>query len=101
MPSWIVRDYRCKRCGRTFEVMRDRSDTATIVTCCDGIECDTVPSTTHCKIPLASVDHGTGKERPPHVLDTRPLADGMSTSEWRAVQSKKRAERRYRQLKDL
>lgn len=46
----------------------------------------------------AVVRGGDMKERPPGMLDTRPLAEGMPMSEWRKVQKKHQEERRHHQL---
>lgn len=46
----------------------------------------------------ATVRGGDMKERPPGMLDTRPLADGMPMSEWRKVQKKHQEERRHKEL---
>lgn len=52
---------------------------------------DSVPCT-------AVVRGGDMKERPPGMLDTRPLAEGMPLSEWKKVQKKHQEERRHQQL---
>lgn len=41
---------------------------------------------------------GDMKERPPGMLDTRPLAEGMPLAEWKKVQQKHAQERRHKQL---
>jgi hypothetical protein len=41
---------------------------------------------------------GDMKERPPGMLDTRPLAEGMPMSEWKKLQKKQADERRHHKL---
>ncbi len=49
--------------------------------------------------PATAVTRGGDlKDRPPGMLDTRPLAEGMPMSEWRKVQKKHSEERRHQQL---
>ncbi len=50
-------------------------------------------------VPATAVTRGGDlKDRPPGMLDTRPLAEGMPMSEWRKVQKKHSEERRHQQL---
>lgn len=41
---------------------------------------------------------GDMKDRPPGMLDTRPLAEGMPMSEWKKLQKKQADERRHHKL---
>lgn len=51
-------------------------------------------------VPTAAVRGGDMKERPPWMLDTRPLAEGMKHSEWKAKQRELTRARRHQQLID-
>lgn len=46
----------------------------------------------------AAVRGGDMKERPPGMLDTRPLAEGQKYTEWKKDQDKQRASRRFDEL---
>lgn len=48
--------------------------------------------------PTAAVSGGDMKDRPPHMLDTRPLAEGMKHSEWKKKQRELTRARRHAQL---
>jgi hypothetical protein len=50
--------------------------------------------------PTAAVRGGDMKERPPWMLDTRPLAEGMKYSEWKKKQADLSRTRRHKQLVD-
>lgn len=50
---------------------------------------------------FAAVRGGDMKDRPPHMLDTRPLAEGQTKEQWRRVQAGKREERRWNQLRKM
>jgi len=67
-----------------------------------GLASPFVISATNGKVdsmPCTAVTRGGDmKDRPPGMLDTRPLAEGMPMSEWRKVQKKHQEERRHHQL---
>jgi hypothetical protein len=46
----------------------------------------------------AAVRGGDMKDRPPGMLDTRPLAEGMPMSEWKKLQKNAANERRHQRL---
>lgn len=102
----VVADYRCPEHG-VFELTVERDangDAPDEQPCPCGASSPWTISA--CKqriwsVPCyAAVRGGDVKERPPGMLDTRPLAEGQSYSDWRRVQKKARVERRYQQLKD-
>lgn len=49
----------------------------------------------------SAVNRGRSDERPPGMLDTRPLAEGMSMTEWRAKQDKISDELRRKKIKAM
>jgi len=64
---------------------------------CDEL-CPLVISAPAVHMSIGYVAH-TGRSDPhhPNQLDTRPIADGMPVSEWRALQDKKDREARWKQ----
>lgn len=48
----------------------------------------------------AAVRGGDMKDRPPGMLDTRPLAEGMKYTEWKKLQREETRRRRHKQLVD-
>jgi hypothetical protein len=49
-------------------------------------------------MPFVTVERGTSSERPPHILDTRPLAEGMTAAEWKQQRERKRYDRITREV---
>lgn len=72
----------------------------------ETVECDqwcefAVSATSVAKdsIPCTAVVRGGDmKDRPPGMLDTRPLAEGMPMSEWKKIQKKHTEDRRHKEL---
>jgi putative FmdB family regulatory protein len=96
----LMADYRCPECG-DFEALIERPtpDHQDCPIC--GAESDWVISAPHPKVlsvPCSAVVRGGDTERRPGMLDTRPLAEGMSITEWRKVQKKHSEERRHEQM---
>ena len=56
------------------------------------------PKVARDSVPAYAAVRGGDTERRPGMLDTRPLAEGMSTKEWRKQQDAGRQERRHQQL---
>lgn len=98
----IVQEYTCPEHGK-FDLLEDCNSEETPRPCprCGATSpyCISAPAT---KIPVGVVVSGKSDERPPNALDTRPLADGMSSSEWHAKEQRKSWEIvRAKQRKDL
>lgn len=118
----MIAEYWCENHGRIEKlVQRDEKgdppefvrcdaylDTGGVIEARYGIEphCDQVcelvisaPQTKKDSVPCyAAVRGGDMKDRPPGMLDTRPLAEGMPMSEWKQLQKKHSEERRHKQL---
>lgn len=111
--SLIVAEYVCPVHGRFEETLeRDTNGDAP-----DSIPCGAVDGEAICPLeapwtisapktkvwsvtPTAAVRGGDMKDRPPGMLDTRPLAEGMPMSEWKKKQTHARRVRRHKQLID-
>lgn len=85
-------------CDTAFE--EDCSGEAGCVPC--GIASPWTISAPHQRVksvvPTAAIRGGDMKDRPPHMLDTRPLAEGMPHSEWKKKQRELTRARRHEQL---
>lgn len=96
-------EFRCPA-GHRSESLEDRAAPAAVVACptCGDPAARTV-SAGHRRVPIASVERGSGRDRPPpsHALDTRPLAEGMPHHEWKARQSALKRDERLRQIRSL
>lgn len=97
----IMSEFVCPDCGR-FEMLVDRPAP-------DAIECPlcgaaspwtiSAPKPKNESVPCyATVRGGDMKDRPPGLLDTRPLAEGQSYRDWRKVQDGHRQERLHHKL---
>lgn len=51
-------------------------------------------------LPSAAIRGGDMKDRPPHMLDTRALAEGMPLSTWKTKQRELTRDRRHKMLID-
>lgn len=99
----IMAEFRCAGCGVFEELVESPAP--------DEIECPDCGSSATWTIsapkpkvwsvtPYATVRGGDMKDRPPGMLDTRPLAEGMSMTEWKKVQREDQRRRRHKQLID-
>lgn len=109
----FMAEYMCPEHGR-FELLVERDTNGdppvempcTEPECCDEHPCGapspytiSAPKTAVDSVPCTAVTRGGDmKDRPPGMLDTRPLAEGMPMSEWKKVQKKHTEERRHQQL---
>lgn len=91
-------EYLCPTCGQRIESLEVRRAPAAWVEHC-GTRAERTVSAVRGRVPIATVERGSGSERPPYAMDTRPLADGMSKGEWKAGRRKERHERRERQIR--
>lgn len=101
VSGWVMYDFHCETCRTTAESLERRSENVAEKPCpCGGVakRClsAVMPGTV-----WGSFARGKSDERPPGVLDTRPLADGMPKAEWRKQQRAAQRDRRYRQVKEL
>ena len=102
MRAPFLADYRCSECG-VFEALVDRPAP-------DDHECpecgELAPWTISAPMPrvlsaatFATIRGGDMTDRPPGMLDTRPLADGkMTMTQWKAAQREQQRERRHQAL---
>lgn len=84
----ILVDYHCDSCGDDQEHMVT-SPAPDLIECefC-GEPARWVPSAVFGSVKQGEVLRGKSDERPPGMLDTRPLAEGMSKKEWDQQQAK-------------
>lgn len=100
MSSWILLDFNCRSCALTFESLERRADTPTSAPCPSCSEpAPRIISGTHAGTPGPTFQRGKSDPPPPHVVDTRPLAEGMSMRDWKAMRREKRRAARYAQIK--
>lgn len=85
--SLILVEYECDGCSSRYESLEERPAPARVLHVC-GCEAERVLSAPHPKVATVRPTPVTrGKSDPPpshRAVDTRPLADGVSTTEWRA-----------------
>lgn len=101
----FMAEYQCD-CSRSEQlVARDEAgdppSSIGICTECGELRvlADSAPHPKVLSVPCSAVSFGGDmKDRPPGMLDTRPLAEGMPMKEWRKVQDKHREERRHQKL---
>lgn len=101
--TWIVREYLCDACARRFESFEARGvevSTRPCPSCQAPAPC--VISAASVKIPaFQGVVTGKSDPRPPGMLDTSAIADGMSVGEWRGRRRKQRADRRRAKIRQM
>lgn len=110
----IVAEYRCPLHG-VFEatVQRNESGDAPDWQCCEALDeweevCNepspwtiSAPKQRVVSVtPTAAIRGGDMKDRPAHMLDTRPLAEGMPLSQWKAKQREITRANRHKMLVD-
>ncbi len=101
MSGWIIRDHRCNDCGKVSEHMHQRNDDPVEMPCPCGGQAQRAISAVCGRVKLGEVSRGKNGDPPPNALDTRPLADGMPMSEWKARNRKRRQDEIHRMAKDL
>ena len=94
----ILLDYHCPACDHRFEALVSRPAPTELACDCGGIGLRVI-SAPALRMPRASVERGSSAEPPPNAIDTRPLAEGMTRSEWRKRRRQEGAKRRYGQLR--
>ncbi len=96
----ISQDFACYDCG-PFSALTSRDDDTAPCPDCDN-PAEWVMSAPHGSVRLAEVVRGgVAKADSPMFLDTRPLAEGMSMTEWKAKREKLQIERRHAERKKL
>jgi len=80
--SWVIYEYLCPSCGQRLESLEQRSTAAVALPHC-GTQALRVPSAISGRVKIGEVGRGKSDERPPGVMNTEPLADGMGYKEWR------------------
>ena len=97
--SFVIVEYFCETCEMRTESLEKRADVPRETACeCGGVaqRCISAPGL---KFQNFSVDRGKSDERPPGVMDTRPLAEGMPLSEWRAKRRKEHWKKRVSEVR--
>lgn len=97
----VLVEFRCPT-HEVFELLVPRPvpDDAPCPQC--GATSPWTPSAVKTYMPVAVVVTGGSNERPPHALDTRPLADGMPAHKWaKREREKARVEARDKTRKEL
>lgn len=79
-------EYLCETCGERIESLERRADPAASLPHCDGRAVRVPSAVTGRRVKISEVTRGKSDERPPGVLNTEPLADGMPRSEWKKRQ---------------
>lgn len=93
-------EYYCEHCECRFESLETRGEVppeARHTEC--GNMAEFVISAPKKKTKYAEVSRGKSDPRPPHVMSTQAIADGVSTSDWRKQRSKERRDKRYSQIR--
>lgn len=101
-PASIAQEYACPSHG-FFSLVEPCNADETPRACPDcGASSPFRMSAPAVRVKLAeAVSRGRSDERPPGMLDTRPLAEGMSMTEWRAKQAKISDELRRKKIKAM
>ncbi len=96
----IARDFACHDCGPFSAVVDRDTNTCPCPDC--GAPTPFVLSPVRGSVRLAEVVRGgVAKADSPMYLDTKPLAEGMSMTEWKAKREKLQIERRHAERKKL
>ena len=88
--SYFCIDYCCPACGVTFESFEDRANPSPALPHCDTMAPRTLSSPMVLTQGVNVTRSSKSDDRPPGALDTRPLADGMSTQTWKAKRTAER-----------
>lgn len=94
--SYILLDYKCTACGVLTESLESRTAPAPVIThtpC--GADAVRIISPVTGRVKRGEVTTGKNGPPPAHALDTRPLAEGMSLTEFRTRNRAKAAKERY------
>lgn len=88
--SYILLEYLCGVCGERFESLEDRGNPSKFQYHCNS-KAPRVLSAPRVKAPLVTVERAGREDRAASgVASTRPLAEGMSTSAWKAARRQER-----------
>ena len=110
MSQWLMLDFVCPQHGR-FESMIDRREGRPDAVACESIYtpeglCGQLsPVVTsyavvgRMKLGEASQGKNHESDRPPHIMDTRDLGEGMPMEEWQAKNKIKDRDRRHAENK--
>lgn len=101
MSLWRYFDYLCPDCDVIFESFEDRYDPPGELPCptCESGSSRTVSACKTATVWASAAVRGKSDERPPHVMNTEPLADGMSRGEWRKRRKAEYQAERYDKFK--
>lgn len=86
-------DYRCPTCGTIFESLEDRAAPSASLPHCNTL----AERTMSCPMVITqgvNVTRSTRSDPPPGAMSTQAIADGMSTSEWKARRKAERVKAR-------
>ena len=98
--SFIMVEYYCTPCECRFDSLETRGEVPPEKRHAEcGNMAEFVISAPKKKTKLAEVSRGKSDPRPPHILSTQAIGDGMSTNDWRKHRSKLRHDKRYAQIK--
>jgi hypothetical protein len=89
--SYVALDYLCPECGVTFESFEKRANPASELPHCNSLAPRVLSSPMVLTQGVSVTRSSRSDGPPPGAIDTRPLADGMKHSDWKA---KRRAERK-------
>lgn len=96
----MLQDFLCDDCGPISTIAPRDVDSTPCPDC--GKPARWVISAPRVAIPIAEVVRGgVAKPDSPMYLDTRPLAEGMPLTEWKARRQKLYEERRWKESKKL
>ena len=98
---WFLCEFLCESCGQVHESLEKRSAIPGAIDCPCGSKAERCISAPKVKTPLITVATGKSDPPPPHVLDTRPLAEGQSYSKFKAERRKYHRDRTYAKVKQL
>lgn len=97
--SWIMLEYGCPSCGLRFESLEPRCEQPGELECECGATAPRVMSAPLGRMKLGEVTRGKSDPPPPHVMDTRPLADGMPLKEFKRQRREQAVKKRWAQIK--
>lgn len=98
--SFIMVEYYCEECEIRFDSLETRGEVPPEMRHREcGNMAGFVISAPKKKTKYAEVSRGKSDPRPPHIMNTQAIADGVSTNDWRKQRSKARHDKRYAQIK--
>lgn len=96
----ILQDWMCEEHG-VFEALADNAEVEAVPCPKCGRASAWAPSPVCGRAKIAELVRGGSDERPPFVLDTSELGDGMPMAEWREKRRKVREEERRARVREL